>query len=237
MRASVGTHAAVARRTGPDRPLRGREAAQSRGCRLERRERPAHQPDLWHVFRVLCDSPSPPSSGHQAQLHRSRRHARAAENVWQPCRASGCRSDPCLAPRSRALAAYVYIVAVGPQRRPPCTSLRRPGTPQERSLPIPGVCQHRTCDVWPFTADLDDFGRCTRSCPLAGRFAAVCYAALRDGRNVGKFFSRHFHVAHDVTRCATLLFTSPNVRTQMQMDNAGAPRRAPEPNLMSDMSM
>ena len=68
-------------------------------------------PDLWHVFRVLCDSPS---SGHQAQRHRSRRHARAAENVWQPCRASGCRSDPCLAPRSRALRCICILLAAPP---------------------------------------------------------------------------------------------------------------------------
>ena len=63
----------------------------------------------------------------------------------------------------------------GPQRRAPCTSLRRPGTPQERSLPIPGVCQHRTCDVWPFPADSDDFRRGTPYRALAAQSAAVCY--------------------------------------------------------------
>ena len=71
-----------------------------------------HQPGpVARVQSALYDSPS---SGHQAQRHRSRRHARAAENVWQPCRASGCRSDPCLAPRSRALRCICILLAGAP---------------------------------------------------------------------------------------------------------------------------
>jgi hypothetical protein len=126
-------------------------------------------PDLWHVFRVLCDSPS---SGHQAQRHRSRRHARVAENVWQPCRASGCRSDPCLAPRSRALRCICILVAAAP---PAVHLTAPPRDAQERSLPIPGVCRHRTCVFWLFPADLDDFGVVTPYPGLAALFATVWY--------------------------------------------------------------
>ena len=120
--------------------------------------------------RVLCDSPS---SGHQAQRQRSGRHERMTENVWQPCRASGHRSDPCLAHGSRALAAYVCIVAVALSAGPPCASLSRPGAPQERSLPFPGVCQHRTCVFSPFPADLDGFGVVAPYPGLAALFATV----------------------------------------------------------------
>lgn len=134
-------------------------------------------PDLWHVhvFRVLCDSPS---SGHQAQRHRSRRHARAAENVWQPCRASGCRSDPCLAPRSRALRCICILVAGAP----PAVHLTAP--PRDTAG---AFSTHPRCLSTPYMRILAISGRLRRfwrGDPLSWAGGPFCHMCQRHGPDV-----------------------------------------------------
>ena len=109
---------------------------------------------LWARTQLSHTGPVPTGPRGRARQHR------AAGASWRDAR--GQHISP--VPHS----------GCGPQRRAPCTSLRRPGTPQERSLLIPGVCQHRTCVFSPFPADLDDFGVVIPYPGLAALFATVC---------------------------------------------------------------
>ena len=134
-----------------------------------------------------CGSPLRAAADETARQHRGKQqphasfcgHARSCRTHDRSRQATpGARGSteprvPAGETREASTSARSRHCGCGPQRRAPCTSLRRPGTPQERSLPIPGVCQHRTCDVWPFMADLDDFRRGTPYRALAAQSAAV----------------------------------------------------------------
>ena len=145
--------AAGARGTDPGRPQRSREAAPDRGCWLGRRARPASSTSGRALQR--CSVPAPALA-----IGRSGSAAGGTSALQRTCGSRTDRMGTALSaawPLVRARCRMCVHSDSGPDAPPPRASLSRPGAPQERSPLIPDVCQYRTCVIWPFPADLDDF--------------------------------------------------------------------------------